>query len=306
MHTAGSASPVRSRDFAVVTSLDATAITPAGRPSILRNTAPGVHAKESGNSVNHRGRQQALANANASATLNTANNDNAAHPASKVNFSPLANPRINKALKSLVRSSSEPGMSRHGNAARQNKHTTAGNQAGNQTGVAVVGVGANLAAVGAATPVVHPTKGEKQEIEDEKAGMQGSKVFTVGDHNAPQTGQSISAPSTRRGLSGLFTVGGSLPLARSSEPHLPSGRTKNEIFDNEEIILQQHQNGAYPPPPPGGAAPGIAGATGGAGAPTLTFEGLLEPEKPLKPPPTWKQSMMNIVKYSWLNVLLIW
>lgn len=32
---------------------------------------------------------------------------------------------------------------------------------------------------------------------------------------------------------------------------------------------------------------------------------LLIPEKPLRPPPTYKTSFMNMLKYSWLNVLLV-
>jgi len=183
-------------------------------------------------------------------------------------------------------------MSRKANA-NSNKHATP---------AAVVGVGARLATVGAASVPLTPVQSlnEKQELEDEKAAMQGNKVFTVGDHTT-HTGQTASAPATRRSLSGLLTVG-SLPLARSSEPHLPSSRTKNGIFDDDNEVIAQ--TGLYPPPGIG-SAPGIQGATGGAGAPTLTFEGLLEPEKPLKPPPTWKQSMWNIIKYSWLNVLLV-
>lgn len=326
------ASPVLSRDYALldkaasnnsVASSTAPLVVvapPAARPSILRNAKQGgggnIHEHGNGHQHghgHHRGRETTANTAvNANPTLVAGDAVNGGSSPSKVNFSPLANPRINKALKSLVRSSSEPGMSRNGNAKNRNTVTTAHSPA-----AAVVGVGAQLATVGTGTnpttvspltPVTSAELNEKEKLqEDEKAGMQGSKVFTVGDEGTTATQQPASAPATRRGLSGLFSVGGNLPLARSSEPYLPSSRSHNGIFDDEEAIQQINNSagGAYPPPPIGGSAPGIQGASGGAGAPTLTFEGLLEPEKPLKPPPTWKTSMMNIVKYSWLNLLLI-
>lgn len=43
----------------------------------------------------------------------------------------------------------------------------------------------------------------------------------------------------------------------------------------------------------------------GLSQPPIRLTGLLEPNKPLKPPPTWKGSGWNILTHTWLNVLLV-
>lgn len=91
----------------------------------------------------------------------------------------------------------------------------------------------------------------------------------------------------------------------SSEPALP--RTNKEKVSVEEGDLEK---GAITIGD--ASAAGAAGgnlAAGRASEPNLPrnprLVALLEPEKPLKPPPTWRTSAINIAKYSYLNLLLV-
>lgn len=76
------------------------------------------------------------------------------------------------------------------------------------------------------------------------------------------------------------TLVGSLPRARASEPQLPSQNAGREDLE---------------------------AAFGAGEGPTVTtrIAGILEPTKPLKAPPTIRQSLINIIKYTWINVMLV-
>jgi len=76
------------------------------------------------------------------------------------------------------------------------------------------------------------------------------------------------------------TLVGALPRARASEPQLPSQNAGREDLE---------------------------AAFGVGDGPTVTtrIAGILEPTKPLKAPPTVRQSLINIIKYTWINVMLV-
>lgn len=78
-------------------------------------------------------------------------------------------------------------------------------------------------------------------------------------------------------------------LARSnSEP----AREKNPDIDLGEVEKGNH-------------APGLNRAGASQANIPNRLAGLLEPNKPLKPPPTYKTSIYNIATYSYLNILLV-
>jgi hypothetical protein len=281
------------------------------------------------NATTTRGRQSSITVADERSNIKTETKANTTANATsptvtptinKTTFSPLANPLIGKALKSLVRSSSEPGTPR-GVAGSGTAGSRRGGVPGPSAGTT------SEAVVDSATSAtgLDAEKATYASVSDEKAALAGEKVFTVGEHNVStrKTHHSNSMPpssTSRKYSSGVFNntkdsgtgagAGGSLPLARSSEPHLPTSRTGFEEYEdlsdyppvNHNLHSHHHGHGHQQE---GGAAPGVGLASGGTGPPIITFEGLLEPEKPLKPPPTWRTSAWNICTYSWLNVMLV-
>lgn len=127
-------------------------------------------------------------------------------------------------------------------------------------------------------PVIHPAP----------VTVLPADVLPTAGPSAPGRGRpsAISAPRLQT-LKNLVRA--------SSEPNLPR-------VDREKLDPNDPEKGAAEVP--------VAVAAGGAASePNLPrnprLVALLEPEKPLKPPPTWKTSAINIAKYSYLNILLV-